>query len=1162
MKIMNRSNLTTRLVLIPVISTQFLLACAKRDVPVTVHEGPVVGDEVVLAPQGPSVDLSALAKLKPESLNLKIEASNKRGGTPIPMAEKIATLKSLEVFVLNRSVLEDPRATNTKSMRAALDAFTTTLTDLAVQNPTEAAPWIEKARIAIESGCDGDMKGCENLRFFRGDVGSAKIMELSAKALDREIDAEKTGSKRRDELVRLYYRRLSVSFELRNQIADPQFEFAYLSRAAEYAEAFGRSEEKSRERELLTRHAEVFEMILNRFNPDLSDPTFRNRFEGFVNAFSPWNYSRRVDNPFGQAATRMLSLAAKNFLYDGKTSRLSTSLVDSIKRSQQVETKNGNDPLDSIDDSFATITHALKTQEAGIWKNLLLSDSIPRDEYFFMIDRVFGDHLTPDDASEIWRGSRRNQEDLLKAAEQYIKIQIAGQIVRTNRYMSSIYSNKEWSSATLFQKAVEKSYPISTQWNQLLSRIDRIQLFLDRNLKASDDAYSTAEFKNVNQMLTSVRRNIKFLSVYPNMMLMAYFMAEVKFKLDIMTFFGKWKIDSATIISWFFDGKMGPLFNFGNDGEALKRIETLYAFLFALKTETFKAFSVSETKKLDVPRFFEVVIGKFLDADRLDLEVALEGIRKDMRQSNAMATFLQVCRQDREILAQGGKVGQKGATLAIDFGQISNGVYVGSSQGYGSDAMRFHNGNLVERVQSVNESLRRKLDFVTIMVGLLEKHLEKSGVDEASRTAIRKQIDGYLENVRGLQTEYLTEVARWNKTLSSCIDQALKIEIDRQNDLIELEVRHLRQVWKLMKAARGANEAAGLAQASEYLKSTLGLAELNSAVNYKPVSQITTDEYVYAEFDVLLRMRQNLKTVAPNVRVLMPSDLTDTSYWRERKQVAISFNENEEEFVREALRNFNESYSAYVRWLNTTSDPEIFANRLKLLVELYKLGSFQVFNTSDASCQGKTNITECPKAAFQVSAKDIVNETANVVSLLSLTENGGKLKKDTNYIQLLGVTTRWSKDKLKKFTLDQNGDPISFYETVYSALVENESTLNEVRDFNTTERSVGHFLFSPEAEFKNILGRGFSPLVDSHFGRIKALEEAIREREKADAKAGRVLEYAYEIREGRIITAPVESEAGTPIYLARQKIDDANTRRMLFDRETGNAFAAKKAGNK
>jgi hypothetical protein len=1160
MKLTASKVLRTSLVAITVAGNLVLVACGTREVPVTVHEGPVVGDEVVIAPAGPSVDVSALKKLNPSALNSKIVAAKQKGATPFTTSEKIATLNTLAPFVLNRNYLEDPRITNTKEMRSALSAFGTTLTDLAETHPEIAAPWIEKARVMIESGCDGQMQGCSNLRFFRGDGDSAKIMELSARALDASITSERD-VKKRDDLIRLYYRRLSMSFDLRNQIADPQFEFLYLARAADYAEAFGRSENKSRERELLTRHSEVFEMILNRFNPDLSDPKFRARFEAFVNAFSPWNYSRRVDNPFGQAATRMLSLAAKSFLYDGTTGKLSTSLSDSIKRSQApVASTDGvkEDPLDSLDDSFASISGALKTQENGIWNNLSLSDAIPQDEYFFMIDRIYGDHLTPDDASEIWRGSHRNSNALLKAAEQYIKVQIAGQIVRTNRYMSSIYSNKEWSSATLFQKAVEKSYPISTQWNQMLSRIDRIQLFLDRNLKASDDCYSSEEFRNMNQMLTSVRRNIKYLSVYPNMMLMAYFMAEVKFKLPIVTFFGSYEIDSATIIGWYFDGRLAPLFNFGNDGESLKRIETLYAFLFALKTETFRAFSVSDTKKLDIPRFFEVVIGKYLDSDRIELEQALEGIRKSMRQSTAMTTFLQVCRQDRELLAQGIKPGSKGATLPIEFGRLADGVYVGSqaSGSYGGDAWAFHGGQLVDAVKNVNEGLRRKLDFVGIMTGLLEKHLEKSGVEKAKRDQITGQIDGYLANVRRLQTEYLTEVTRWNKTLSICLDQSVKVEIDRQNDLVELEMRHLKQVWALMKAARTAKNAAALSHASDFLNASLGLGELNSAANYKPISQITGDEYVYAELDVLLRMRQHLKIAAPNVRVLMPSDLTDTSYWRERHQVTISYNDVEADFVREGLRNFNESYSAYVKWMNTTSDPEKFANRLKLDIELYRLGTVKVFDTDAQSCQAKSNITDCPLKDFTMEAKQVVDETANIIALLSMTEKNGKLKRDAQYVQLVGSTSRWQKDKLKNFLLDENGDPRSLYEMVYKQLTDDESALNEARDFNRTENSVGHFLFQPEAEFKVILGRGFSPLVNGFFGRVKKFETAIQDREKADAKADTKLDYSYEIREGAIQTVSLDTEGGAPVYLARQKIDDFSTRRMLFDRETGNAFTA------
>ncbi|MDX9731472.1 MAG: hypothetical protein RBT63_06855, partial [Bdellovibrionales bacterium] len=1109
----------SQVLLIAALIGQVGIACAKREVPVTKHEGPVVGDEIVTPTAIATVDVEALRKLDPDSINARIESARVSGNVGLSNFDRVAIMKSLRPFILNSAYVEDPRQAHTKQMRSALTAFNRTLVDLATSGPEglkQAAPWLKEAGEMIESGCDGSMRGCNNIGFYRSDANSAKIMELWAQSLNDQIDMLKRGSEARDGLVRLYYRRLGVAFDLRNRIADTQFEFLYLARAAEYAEAFGRSTVGSRERELLVRHSEVFELILNRFNPDLSNPSFRSQFEEFVNAFSPWNYSHRVDNPFGQAATRMLSLAAKNFLYRGKDGQLSSSLQESIKVSQETTESNLNDLNESLDASFASIVMTLKEQEAQLWRNLLLSDDFQRDEYFFMIDRIFGDHLTPDDASEIWQGSRRNSKALLTTAEHYIKIQIAAQIVRTNRYMSEMYSNREWSSTTLFQNAVEKSYPISTQWNQLLARIERIQLFLDRNLKSSDESLYTDEFRNVNQMLTSIRRNIKYLSVYPNMMLMAYFLAEAKFKLEVYTFFGRFEIDSADIITWFFDGRMRPLFNFGNDGEALKRIETLYAFLFALKTETFKAFSVSATQKLDEARFFEVVVGKFLDSDRIDLETALESLRRDMRQSNNMTTFLGVCRQDSDLIARGIKPGTRGNTLAINFSTISNGVYVGSQTGVSFDAWRFHSGRLVEQVQTINGSLRRKLDFVTIMVNLLEKHLEKSGTDQRAREAVRTQINSYMSSIRRIQSEYLTEVIRWNQTLSGCLDQALAIEIDRQNEILELERQHLREVWAQMTALRNSGASDVTKESDEYLRSTLGLQGLNSAQNYRPVGHISTDEYIYAELDVLLRMRMHLQKVAPNVRVVMPSDLTDTSFWRERKLVPIAYDESEEAFVQNGLRSFNPSPSSYIRWLSTTSDPVPLINRLKLLVELYKVGTIEIFDTNASSCQGNSNISACPMTTHSVSAAEIVNETARIIEMLSLTENGGQLKKDTTYLQLLGTTARYPKDKLRGFLLDSNGDPISLMETLHGFLVKDESNLNQAREFNATERSVGHFLFSPEQDFKTILGRGFKPLVDSYFTRINDFEKAVLAKEKADAKSGKILEYGYELRPGGI----------------------------------------------
>lgn len=1135
-KTMTSFTIPSRLVLFALATSQILLACSNHEVSVKQHEKPVVGDEVVIAPVGPTVDIGALKKT-----------------ATLSTGDSVTTLQTLEPFVLNRRYLEDPRVVNTKLMRLNIRRFNTALLELQSKNPAAAAPWIEKTRIVIESGCDGHNNGCTNLQFFRANEDSAKIMALAAKSLDSEIDAAPVSSARRDELVRLYYRRLALGLTLTNQVTDASTEFMYLARASDYSDAFSRAPKTSRERELLLQHTEVFEIILNRINPDLSNPVEKTRFEKFVNAFSPWNYSRRAENPFGQAATRMLSLAAGNFLYDSKTGELSESLKAAIQRSEKVEPSNKENPLDSVDDSFTAIASALKTQEPGIWKNLGLSDAIPRNEYFFVIDRIYGNHFTPDDATGIWQGSRRDSTALLNAAQLYIKIQIAAQIVRTNRYMGSIYSNSELSMASLFQKAVEKSYPISTQWNEVLSRINRIQLFLDRNFKASDESYKNRDYVNVDLMLKGIARNIKYLSVYPNMMLMTYFLADARAKLEFETPFGKHEYDSATIITAFFSAEISPLFNFGNDGNTINRIETLYAFLFALKTEAFKTFSVNKNNNLSIPHFFEVVTTKFLEADRINLEEEIESLRSKMRQSSTMVTYLQVCRQDAELIRQGIKPGQKGQTFPMKLDELKLGVYLGSETGLGRPAYDFHGSAVVSSIRDADFALRRKLDFVNNMIGILDKHLEKSGVDVATRLGLTKQIEGYIANIRSLRTEYLTEVTRWHKTFSKCSDQSIKTEIDRQNDVIELEVQHLRAVWNTMKSLQQDGSPAAQAKADAFLKESIGYDKLDSATPYRPVSQISAGEYVYSELDVLLRVRMHLMKVAPNVRVILPSDLSDNEFWRARKQVIIPFNESESEFVRDGLRNFGTGTDTYVTWLGSTSKAQIFQYRVELAIELYKLGEIEVFDTTALTCQGVPNISDCPKKKFTVTAQDVINEWSNVISTMSLTEKGGKPKRDVHYLNLLGVNSRLDKLSLQKFMLDNNGNPRSLFEAFYEVISADEGPQKEALKYYMTDRAVGVFLFAPEKEFRSILGQTFAPLVNDHFSRMKALEDAIHQRETTDGQSKNILEFGYELRDGKMLSTNVLSRDGKPVYLAREKAD-YYARRINFDRDTGKAF--------
>jgi hypothetical protein len=1140
---------TTKTWIALVASAPFFVACVNREVTHTPHAGPIAGDEVVQAPVTETADEQKLRAM----WNQPILARRTGEGTR-PAGDLEENLRRLEPYILNAAYVENPRLSNTRVMRAVLQAFNADLLALNASSPDKAAPWLERVRVMMESGCDGELRGCNNIGFFRGDAGSARLLELATAPVDREIhslrDALKTRpdtekQQRLNDLVRVYYRRLSIAFEMRNRVADQNFEFSYLAHAREYATALGGAAEGSRERQLLSRHTEIFEIILNRFNPDLTNPEMRARFSEFIDAFSPWTYSRRAANPFGQASTRLLSLAATGFLYDG--ARVNSSLTRAIQESQ----RPAEPPVDQgLDTSFATLVASIKAQSPGIWRNLKLRDDFERDEYFFMVDRLFGDHLTVDDVTGIWRGSRRDSRRVLETAEAYIKVQIAAQILRTNKYMSEIYSKKEWSSATLFTKAIELSYPISTQWNQLLSRVDRVQLFLDRNLKRADGAVGedVERYMEVERGLSSLRRNIKYLSVYPNMMLMAFFLAEVNFKVTVYTFFGAFEIDSAVIISWFFNGQMRPLFNFGNDGESLKRLETLYAFLFALDTETFKAFQVNEAQRLDTQTFFRVVIGKFLDANRLSMQQSLDRVRSKMQQSTSLGTFMQACQS------------QDANPIALEFRQLNNVVYMGGGSGFGEDAYKFHENLIVNNVREIREELGPKLQFVEMMIDTLRTQQLRSGESQANVDAEITRIRSSLQDIERLQAEFLTETLRHHTRLSPCIDRATRIEHERQAQLIFDEKKHLEDVWTAMNEARALNGGAQsqrLTAANEALKQSLALQGVNTGADYRPLSSISTDVYVYSELDVLLRVRAQIESRRAEwkTRVIMPSDLTDTEAWRSRRQTVIPFRSNKDEFVREGLKNWNGTYSGYIRWLASTSDVDNLKYRVALNAELYKLGQMKLFKINDPACTDKP-ITDCPMMDFRLTAETLVRGSLDIARGLSMIDDQGRPTRDAQALALTGAKSRYGRDKFKDFLLDKNLDPQSLMEWTYSQLTNDEVAMEQGRQFATLARSAGHFLFAPGREIEDQVADRISGIVRSHFGQIAEFEQALLKQEVEDARQNRAVRFAFELRDdGRgfneVSTPTIRREGvDAPTYLARQKIEDFATRRSLYNRET------------
>ena len=1148
-------------------------ACSPKEVPRVTHENGIPTSPVVHAPKGEKPDPQKFA-----SLDIKTLQTQHQSGSSLQV------LSQLEPYMLFATYIENPHYSSDPKTREMMRLWNRALVKAMASNPNDVAnkKYFERTLTMMLSGCNDELKGCLNVLFFAQDAESSALLTTAAKQVDAKIAAGGTKMEKaeRDPLVKQYYRYLLLAFDMRNRVADQELEFLYMNRAAEYAAL----DDTQLRPALIARHAEVFEMILLRFNPDLTNPQFRERFQGFIDNFQPWSYSRRKANLFGVGATKILALAANHFLYQ-QDGQLSASLRTAIDDSQKITDASA----EAVEPNFAETVKYLKDSQPRLWANLKLRDDFARDEYFFMIDRLFRDHLTADDVSAIWAGAKTvkngpsKAKHVLATAEAYIKVEVARMIARTNAYMNKSYKNKK-SNATLLRDTIEQSYTLSTEWNQLLSKVDRLGILLSRQLKLSEtsdllrpgaenrmcaakDLSDEQTYRQFEKNLTSLRRNIKYFSVYPNMMAMVFFLEEADFKITIYTWFGEYELDAADIISMFFQGMLRPFFAFGNTEEALTRLETLYAFYFALKTDTFQAFTTGD-RVLDEELFFEKVIGKYLAAAKKSLEDSTQALTEKFKSSTGYSQFLENCQQDRALLAAGKRPGEGGLSISLSFERdFYEATYMGGGYaGMTVTAFDYYTdtGGPTSALGNIRKLLRKRINFVEAMVAILDSHLKQTEPDAAKRDAKIQRIRANLAAVEKSKREFLTEAYKRHQEVSSCLMQTMKIEQNRQAELIRLEEQHLRDVYREMQALKGL-QGADLAAREQDLnrrmreKYPLVLPGDQMPDGFNGVGQVTASEYQYASLDVRLRMRAYLGRLAPNMRISLPTNLADTDIYKQRQLMTISGRLSEDLFVAQGLRALGRGSGSYLNWVSRASSLSTLKTRILLIGELHKLGTFEIYDYQSPECASSQDVTKCPLKSITVSADDVVDALGETIEHISLTKNGQK----TAYAQALeltGLPGLYSRSDLVDFMFDKQGSRLTFAEWIYNNFVFDNDDLKEAKEYYMTETGTGHFLFAPDKSVSTSLRSRFRPLVMNYFATVDGLKAAIDRREEKDKAAGaQRWELGYELRPGSaplIIGAPVDGDK--PVYLNPARARDFVARKNLFTRETNNEFRPKK----
>lgn len=1097
--------------------TLMLTACPTRRVERYEHEGPTKDEPTVNVP-----DVRASSK-DLDGVDLEAVYSALLAPNADVFAKVVRPLKS---FVMNPNYIQVPEFTGTVRLKRMLAYYNEALLRLVEAND----PRVKSERlldlfetVSLE-GCDpelADLGGCLNIRFLRSDSRTSRLVQKIALG---KAD------------VRSYYKLLGFAYEVQNRSRDHQLEFMYLRRAREYAEYFQSLAADDRLKPGIRRHGVIFEMILRDLKFDPKDA----KFQQFVAGFKPWEYSRLEENPFRFGTQDLLQIVAANYMYDAK-GRLNQDLRKAIDKTQ------GSD--DSLGKSFSAVVTEL---QSGIYRNVLANLNVDvssvtnkalLDEYFYIVDRLYRGHIEVDEAVQIWRGTKKDEKRFLDAMSLYLRVQMVKRIVDTNEYMEKIFTDPDNDSTTMIKEVLERSKDISERWQDMLKRTDKLKRLINGQLKkyGRDSEY----LDSANKTLDSIRRNIKFVVVYPNMFVMSYFISRNKAKFHVYSWFGDFEIDHTTIVESFMNGALTPWLQFGNDELALSKIELLYAYYFALNNGSFETYAQKKDSNdkplIDRVRFLKEIVKEFMAVENVQLKSAIDEFDTNTG-SSAFSTFRGYC--------LGELSGNLNFTPEQSFNDIPNYTYIGGSGSAANWALpvySFYSGTQ-KTLDLINNTVNLKIVFFRTLIKILRDDLTRQGLSNEQIQASTKAIDDFVAETESYRTQYVKRVIDKHREMGDCVQRMRRREFDRQKQLLRLEMRHLDEAYdailSLRKVAPEGRATQELAVNAKFGFTRDAKAAEGAAIGdiYKH-DLITAEGYRYSKYDLYVRMMNRMKAFVPRTKFNVPSDLDlSVPVYQSRAGTMVAVLDEKgrlvsrEAFIESAMHNLNSTTTsatnpAYLNWVGPSASNEYNLAKITALASLYRL-------THSADFKG------------EVRAEEIVDEVMNMV------ENTRISTEDLDWLKAIGRDRRGTIEDLRRLVFDsKSGEELPLLEGPAKKMADNTVAFQEAKQFFLAMKHVGFFLFAPRENVLELMRSQYLPLVSEARERTSDMFASIQRRTKQINPD--FLSFAYELNEGKLVYFRNGRDAGGGAQLiADRTVQDLRAIEREFDRETEGYFAA------
>jgi len=640
-----------------------------------------------------------------------------------------------------------------------------------------------------------------------------------------------------------------------------------------------------------------------------------------------------------------------------------------------------------------------------------------------------------------------------------------------------------------------------------------------------DDYYGEA-----GKIFENAGKNIKYMVVYPSMLVIAYRLGEANFERDYKTMFGTpIKVNSKYIMKRFFDGKFPPWFDFGNDSSTVSKYGIVHAFEYALKTGLFRAAGVSELDLL--LRIFDDLL--YIDLVKLKEEMIY--LKSQYYNDPLYERFINTCYSIKRGSEYYNPVPLSEIKSSPFLGNWADVIYMTGQGGVidGRDKniviypKNIYSSRITNNLEWIRVEVKYRLIQYETMINIYREHVEKYGTLEEKESEKFKKIERRFESLVSKKNEYLKMILSIQKDYGYCDILMFGRDVTIRRELYLAEIKYLKNIFRKMTDLRKSGGSETVFITGKYLPPG------NESIR----DHFDKDNFYYYRLNAYLRVKEHFENgIDPYTEVVIPRNIEKSENFEEyfkNPDVRIvsyidyydTYEANEKAFISDAFKNlYSYKKNSFFKW-KYEAYGVYWWYKLETMMSLYKMVDIGELR-EELPCEGED--------ISSFSAKSFVEEIKNELNAINYSDDderildlwGVESKFNPEYVSFGEGSYLWISDIFIHHNTQQ---PLPFYWSVYymaTADLMGEfllrpvtrelqlltfaetgamndmpgSYLSEAEEYYKSRKDLDGMYLPLYSKASDFLKRKFTSLVERHLYVERSIREVVIEEEKINRK--------------------------------------------------------------